>query len=75
VLYLLRGLLNVVYEINWDKNSDTKVHVFMMVIVMLSAAAQGSYIYHIDKGFNNYMAKSTLTNIECWFNFQWIPMT
>ncbi|ELT89239.1 hypothetical protein CAPTEDRAFT_99699, partial [Capitella teleta] len=53
VMYLLRGLLNVVYEINWDRNSDTKARVFLMVLAMLSASVQDTFIYTVDKVDSN----------------------
>lgn len=49
VLYLLRGLLNVINEWSWDPNSDCRAHVYMNVLVMLSASCQESYIYHVDR--------------------------
>ena len=50
VLYVVRGLLNVITELPWDATNDTRMLIFMNVLVMLSASCQETFIYHIDKG-------------------------
>lgn len=50
VLYLVRGLLNVLNDYPWDANSDTKALIFINMVVMLSAMSQEQFIYHMDKG-------------------------
>lgn len=55
VLYLLRGLLNVLQNYVWENNSDGKVVIFTRVLAMLSASSQESYVYHVDKGGGNYV--------------------
>ena len=50
VLYLVRGLLNILNGYSWDPASDTKIHIYINMLVMLSAMSQEDYIYHMDKG-------------------------
>ena len=50
VLYMLRGLLNVMENFQWDPNQDTKAMVYSSVLSLLSAASQETYIYHADRG-------------------------
>ena len=50
VLYLLRGLLNVLQTYPWETHSDTKYLLFLNVLCMLSASSQEIFIHHIDKG-------------------------
>ncbi|XP_069124492.1 VPS35 endosomal protein-sorting factor-like [Argopecten irradians] len=49
VLYLLRGLLNILQNYTWEQNQDTKVQVYTRVLAMLSATSQEVYLYHVDK--------------------------
>ncbi|XP_061175069.1 VPS35 endosomal protein-sorting factor-like [Saccostrea echinata] len=49
VLYLLRGLLNIIQNYTWEPQSDAKVLVYTRVLALLSAMSQDSYIYHADK--------------------------
>ncbi|CAL1536882.1 unnamed protein product [Lymnaea stagnalis] len=53
VMYLLRGLLNVLHDYTWDPNSDARILVYSRVLAMLSAASQEEYLYHIDKVDSN----------------------
>ncbi|KAK6187960.1 hypothetical protein SNE40_005876 [Patella caerulea] len=53
VMYMLRGLLNVLQDYTWDHTSDAKAIVYIKVLSLLSAASQESYIYHIDKVDSN----------------------
>lgn len=48
VLYLTRGLLNVIQNYSWDHQSNARTTVYLHVLDMLSAASQESYPYHID---------------------------
>ncbi|XP_053393595.1 VPS35 endosomal protein-sorting factor-like isoform X2 [Mercenaria mercenaria] len=53
VLYLLRGLLNILQNYTWEPNSDAKVVVYTRVLAMLSASCQETFPYHIDKVDSN----------------------
>ncbi|KAK0049257.1 UPF0505 protein [Biomphalaria pfeifferi] len=53
VMYLLRGLLNVLHDYTWEPNSDARILVYTRVLAMLSAAYQEEYPYHIDKVDSN----------------------
>nr|CAD7416064.1 unnamed protein product [Timema poppensis] len=50
VLYLTRGLLNVLQHYTWEPTSNAKPVVYLHVLDMLSTAAQETYPYHIEKG-------------------------
>jgi hypothetical protein len=50
VLYLTRGLLNVLQNFAWEPGSNARPVVYLHVLDMLSAAAQETYPYHIEKG-------------------------
>lgn len=49
MLYLVRGLLNVLQTYMWDVNSDAKAEAYMHVLCLLSTMAQDTYPYHTDK--------------------------
>ncbi|XP_013393417.1 UPF0505 protein C16orf62 homolog [Lingula anatina] len=49
VLYLLRGLLNVLSDFPWDVNSSAKAVVYVNVLSLLCAVSQEDYVYHIDR--------------------------
>ncbi|GAB6020434.1 hypothetical protein CHUAL_003128 [Chamberlinius hualienensis] len=51
-LYVLRGLLNVIQEYQWD-NMDYKIQLQLNALAMLSSAAQENYLYHIEKVDSN----------------------
>ncbi|RZF44922.1 hypothetical protein LSTR_LSTR013788 [Laodelphax striatellus] len=53
VLYLLRGLLNVLKHYTWDQNSSARIRIYLYVIDMLSTAAQETYPYSIRKVDSN----------------------
>ncbi|XP_042336793.1 VPS35 endosomal protein-sorting factor-like isoform X2 [Sceloporus undulatus] len=53
VLFLLRGLLNVIQDYTWEDNCDDKVRIYTNVVHLLSAMSQETYIYHIDKVESN----------------------
>lgn len=50
VLYLVRGLLNMVQDYTWEDNSDAKVRVYVSALPLLAAMGQETYIYSIPKG-------------------------
>ena len=50
VLYLLKGLVNVLQNYTWESHLDNKALVYMNIIVMMSAGSQESFIYHVKKG-------------------------
>ncbi|XP_076459289.1 VPS35 endosomal protein-sorting factor-like [Babylonia areolata] len=49
VLYLLRGLLNMLQDYTWDANSDARVMAYTRVLAILSAYSQEDYLYRVDK--------------------------
>ncbi|XP_077131170.1 VPS35 endosomal protein-sorting factor-like isoform X1 [Ranitomeya variabilis] len=53
VLFLVRGLLNVIEDYTWEDNSDDKVRIYTSVLHLLAALGQESYLYHIDKVDSN----------------------
>ncbi|XP_066291616.1 VPS35 endosomal protein-sorting factor-like isoform X2 [Branchiostoma lanceolatum] len=53
VLYLIRGLLNVLQNYTWEDNSDAKVRSYLSVTCVLSAMSQESYLYHVNKVDSN----------------------
>uniref|UniRef100_F7C688 VPS35 endosomal protein-sorting factor-like n=1 Tax=Ornithorhynchus anatinus TaxID=9258 RepID=F7C688_ORNAN len=53
VLFLVRGLLNVIQDYTWEDNSDDKIRIYTNVLHLLSAVSQETYIYHVDKVDSN----------------------
>ncbi|XP_075035837.1 VPS35 endosomal protein-sorting factor-like [Mixophyes fleayi] len=53
VLFLVRGLLNVIEDYTWEDNSDDKVRIYTSVLHLLAALSQESYLYHVDKVDSN----------------------
>uniref|UniRef100_A0A8K9UC75 VPS35 endosomal protein-sorting factor-like n=1 Tax=Oncorhynchus mykiss TaxID=8022 RepID=A0A8K9UC75_ONCMY len=53
VLFLVRGLLNMVQDYTWEDNSDAKVHVYISALPLLAAMSQESYLYSIPKVDSN----------------------
>jgi hypothetical protein len=49
-MYLTRGLLNVLQHYAWEPTSNARSVMYLHVLDMLSAAAQETYPYHIEKG-------------------------
>uniref|UniRef100_UPI003AAA9D70 VPS35 endosomal protein-sorting factor-like isoform X2 n=1 Tax=Centroberyx gerrardi TaxID=166262 RepID=UPI003AAA9D70 len=47
VLYLVRGLLNMVQDYTWEDNSDAKVRVYISALPLLAAMSQETYLYCI----------------------------
>lgn len=50
VLYLTRGLINVLNEYTNDKNVHTITKLYLNVLDMLCTVSQPEYPYHIKKG-------------------------
>jgi hypothetical protein len=50
VLYLTRGLLNVLQHYTWDTSSVARAQVYLRALDMLAASAQEVYPYHVKKG-------------------------
>jgi len=46
-LYLLRGLLNVIQDYQWDANSGSRAVIYIKVLAMLSTVVQESLPYHV----------------------------
>lgn len=53
VLYLVRGLLNIIQDYIWEDQTDTKVRIYINVLHLLAAASQETYLYHVDKVDSN----------------------
>ncbi|XP_059180994.1 VPS35 endosomal protein-sorting factor-like isoform X2 [Centropristis striata] len=53
VLYLVRGLLNMVQDYTWEETSDAKVRVYISALPLLAAMSQENYIYCIPKVDSN----------------------
>uniref|UniRef100_A0A3Q2YTV6 VPS35 endosomal protein-sorting factor-like n=1 Tax=Hippocampus comes TaxID=109280 RepID=A0A3Q2YTV6_HIPCM len=53
VLYLVRGVLNMVQDYTWEDNSDAKVRVYVCAIPLLAAMSQETYLYTIPKMDSN----------------------
>ncbi|XP_054624384.1 VPS35 endosomal protein-sorting factor-like isoform X2 [Dunckerocampus dactyliophorus] len=53
VLYLVRGLLNMVQDYTWEDNSDAKVRVYICALPLLAAMSQETYLYTIPKMESN----------------------
>ncbi|KAK6329347.1 hypothetical protein J4Q44_G00013250 [Coregonus suidteri] len=53
VLYLVRGLLNMVQDYTWEENSDAKFHVYISALPLLAAMSQETYLYSIPKVDSN----------------------
>ncbi|KAG7226495.1 hypothetical protein INR49_003815, partial [Caranx melampygus] len=53
VLYLVRGLLNMVQDYTWEDNSDAKVRVYISALPLLAAMGQETYLYSVPKVDSN----------------------
>ncbi|KAM6898761.1 VPS35 endosomal protein-sorting factor-like [Lycodopsis pacificus] len=53
VLYLVRGLLNMVQDYTWEDSSDAKVRVYISALPLLAAMSQETYLYSIPKVDSN----------------------
>lgn len=49
VLYLVRGLLNMVQDYTWEESSDAKVRVYISALPLLAAMSQETYLYTVPK--------------------------
>ncbi|KAG1676021.1 UPF0505 protein C16orf62 [Nymphon striatum] len=49
VLYLIRGLLNVLHNYTWETNNDSLIMAYINVLSLLSASGQESFLYHVEK--------------------------
>lgn len=50
MLYLVRGLLNVIQEYTWEMNSDAKMTLYLNAVGLLSAMCQVKMPLDSDKG-------------------------
>ncbi|XP_062331258.1 VPS35 endosomal protein-sorting factor-like isoform X1 [Osmerus eperlanus] len=53
VLYLVRGLLNMVQDYTWEDSGDAKIRVYISALPLLAAMSQESYLYSIPKVDSN----------------------
>ncbi|XP_029646027.1 VPS35 endosomal protein sorting factor-like [Octopus sinensis] len=53
VMYVLKGLLNVLKGYNTDANTDGKIVLYIRVLCMLSGSCQEDYLYHVSKVDSN----------------------
>lgn len=53
VLYLTRGLLNILQQYKWEPNSVSRTILHLHVLDMLTASAQDCYPYHVNKVDSN----------------------
>uniref|UniRef100_A0A8C5N900 VPS35 endosomal protein-sorting factor-like n=1 Tax=Gouania willdenowi TaxID=441366 RepID=A0A8C5N900_GOUWI len=53
VLYLVRGLLNMVQDYTWEDNSDAKVRVYIGALPLLAAMSQETFLYSVPKVDSN----------------------
>ncbi|KAJ3608039.1 hypothetical protein NHX12_025089 [Muraenolepis orangiensis] len=53
VLYLVRGVLNMVQDYTWEDNGDAKVKVYIAALPLLAAMSQETYLYSIPKVDSN----------------------
>lgn len=65
VLYLVRGLLNMVQDYTWEDNSDAKVRVYISAIPLLAAMSQETYLYTIPKGTESYTININIKIYKC----------
>ncbi|XP_044745800.1 VPS35 endosomal protein-sorting factor-like [Coccinella septempunctata] len=53
VLSLLRSLINILRQYDWDKNGTSLLSIYLCVLDLLSAMAQETLPYHVDKVESN----------------------
>nr|XP_015215436.1 PREDICTED: UPF0505 protein C16orf62 homolog [Lepisosteus oculatus] len=53
VLYLVRGLLNIIQDYTWEDNSDAKVRLYISALHLLAALSQENYLYCVPKVDSN----------------------
>lgn len=64
VLYLVRGVLNMVQDYTWEESSDAKVRVYISALPLLAAMSQETYLYTIPKSESMLSARSYLLLIK-----------
>jgi hypothetical protein len=64
VLYLIRGLLNILQNYTWDMHNDTKIRLYMHVLSLLSAMSQESYAYHVDNSMLFFSFQLSILKLE-----------
>lgn len=72
MLYLVRGLLNMVQDYTWEDTSDAKVRVYTSALPLLAAMSQETYLYSIPKSnFAHtlfiFIAKINVINVFTFF--------
>lgn len=65
VLYLVRGVLNMVQDYTWEESSDAKVRVYISALPLLAAMSQETYLYTIPKSESTLSARSCLLLSRC----------
>jgi len=53
VLYLFRGLLNVIEDYKWEESDDSKLRIYLNALCVLSASCQETFLYQIYKVDSN----------------------
>ncbi|KAG2455769.1 CP062 protein, partial [Polypterus senegalus] len=53
VLFLVRGLLNIVQDYNWEDTNDAKLRIYISALPLLAAMSQENYLYRINKVESN----------------------
>lgn len=66
VLYLVRGVLNMVQDYTWEESSDAKVRVYISALPLLAAMSQETYLYTIPKSESALSAPPYLL-LSRWF--------
>lgn len=74
MLYLVRGLLNMVQDYTWEDNSDAKVRVYTSALPLLAAMSQESYLYSIPKSNSAHthkfcMQQNKILEVISFFHF------
>lgn len=75
VLYLVRGLLNMVQDYTWEDNSDAKVRVYICALPLLAALSQESYLYSIPKGKTHTHTHTPVLYTKCIIIFFFLKMS
>lgn len=65
VLYLVRGVLNMVQDYTWEESSDAKVRVYISALPLLAAMSQETYLYTIPKSESTLSARPCLLLSRC----------
>jgi hypothetical protein len=64
--YLLKGLLKIIGEYNWESGNATKIKLFIHMLGLLSQLAQKKFIYHIH-GSKKKKKKSNFSSFYFFF--------